>query len=125
MRAHGVPSFPDPSSGGGVEITPGSGLNPRSPAFRHAQEDCRRYLPKFPTPGTMSASQRRRAVVFAECMRAHGEPDFPDPTIGTATPLTTGRVLALRGMFFAISAGIDPKSPAFKQAAVRCGVNVP
>lgn len=125
MRAHGVPNFPDPGAGGGLQITPSSGVNPKSPAFQTAQQECKRYLPNFTAPGTMSASQRRHAVAFAECMRAHGQPDFPDPTIGTATPATTGRVLAVRGMFFAVGVGINPKSPAFRQAAARCGLNVP
>jgi hypothetical protein len=44
MREHGV-DFPDPrvSEDGGavVDIGPGSGLDPRSPAFRKAQEACR------------------------------------------------------------------------------------
>jgi hypothetical protein len=41
IRKHGVPNFPDPtflSSGGtSVDLT---GLNPQSPAFRHAQAAC-------------------------------------------------------------------------------------
>jgi hypothetical protein len=125
MRAHGVPNFPDPGPGGGLELTPGSGINPQSPSFQSAQRACRRYLPTFAHPGTMSAAERQRAVSFARCMRSHGEPDFPDPTLGAATPATTGRVLALRGMFFAIGPGIDPKSPAFRHAAGDCGVTGP
>ncbi|MBV8432156.1 MAG: hypothetical protein JO244_13395 [Solirubrobacterales bacterium] len=125
MRANGVPNFPDPGSGGDLEIGPGSGINPRSPAFQRAQQACRRYVPSFPVPGTMSAGQRRRALAFAECLRTHGQPDFPDPTIGTATPATTGRVLALQGMFFAVGPAINPKSPAFRQAAARCGLDLP
>ena len=47
MRAHGVPDFPDPqkTAGGGVVIsklddTPGSDLNPDSPAFQKASKAC-------------------------------------------------------------------------------------
>jgi hypothetical protein len=71
----------------------------------------------------MSASARRAAVKFAECMRAHGVPDFPDPS-DTPPPGVT-RVLALRGMVFALGPGIDPRSPAFAQAAPACGVTLP
>lgn len=124
MRANGVPNFPDPGSGGGLKITRGSKLDPESPAFQAAERACRRYLPSFPKPGTMSAAQRKRAFDFALCMRSHGEPDFPDPSVGTATPRTTGRVLVLRGMFFAIGPGIDPNSPAFRQAAGDCGLRI-
>ncbi|MGO9884120.1 MAG: hypothetical protein ACLPV4_14010, partial [Solirubrobacteraceae bacterium] len=32
MRSHGVPNFPDPSAGGGIHISAGSGINPVSPS---------------------------------------------------------------------------------------------
>jgi hypothetical protein len=47
MRSHGVPNFPDPQiqsgPGGGVGVRiggPGSNINPGSPAFKTAQQDC-------------------------------------------------------------------------------------
>ncbi len=47
MRSHGVPNFPDPQfqtgPGGGIGVRiggPGSGINPRSPAFQSAQKAC-------------------------------------------------------------------------------------
>jgi hypothetical protein len=43
MRKHGVPTFPDPTfSGGGAELhlTPSSGIDPNSPAFKSAQATC-------------------------------------------------------------------------------------
>jgi hypothetical protein len=39
MRAHGVPSFPDPSSSGAQAGLP-AGINPQSPAFRSAARVC-------------------------------------------------------------------------------------
>jgi hypothetical protein len=125
MRAHGVPNFPDPSPGGGVKLTPASGIDPQSPSFQAAQRDCKQYAPAQGGPPTMSATERQHAVVFAECMRSHGQPDFPDPTIGAVTPATTGRALALRGMFFAVGPAFNPKSPAFKHAASSCGLRLP
>jgi hypothetical protein len=46
MRAHGVPDFPDPSSGGGVQLQGGAGsdLNPNNPAFQAAQNACQSLL---------------------------------------------------------------------------------
>lgn len=47
MRAHGVPSFPDPQfSGGGVriQIGGGTGLDPNAPAFKSAQQACQSIL---------------------------------------------------------------------------------
>lgn len=125
MRAHGVPNFPDPSAGGAIDITPQSGINPQSPSFQAAQHACSRYAPLKGHLPKMSASERRKALRFAECMRAHGEPDFPDPTL--TTPKGATAVLVLRGMVFAFGPGaqLDPKSPAFKQAATACGVKPP
>jgi hypothetical protein len=123
MRAHGVPNFPDPGAGGGLQITPQSGINPQSPAFQSAQKACVKFAPKFGGPVQMTASERAAALRFAECMRANGESDFPDPTETAASGAT--RVLVLRGMVFALGPGIDPKSPAFRQAATRCGVIPP
>ena len=44
MRAHGVTNFPDPT-GRGIQITPGSGINPQSPAFQTAQKTCDHTCP--------------------------------------------------------------------------------
>lgn len=123
MRVHGAPSFPDPRPGGGIDITPGSGLDPQSPAFRAAEQACKRYAPTQRGPLTMSPNQRRRALGFAECMRKNGEPDFSDPTL--SPPSGAASVLALRGMVFALGPGVDPKAPAFKAAATRCGIRLP
>ena len=120
MRSHGVLSFPDPTPGGGISIPPGSA---RSPAFQAAQQACKRYAPFKGGPPTMSESERQAAFRFAACMRENGQSDFPDPTL--TPPAGTTRVLALRGMVFALGPGIDPKSPAFRQAATRCGVTPP
>jgi hypothetical protein len=124
MRAHGVPNFPDPSPNGATQIGgPRSGINPKSPSFQAAQKACGRFAPVLAGPVVMTESQRRAAVRFAECMRANGQPGFPDPTENAPNGAT--RVLVLRGMVFALGPGIDPKSPAFRQAATRCWVTPP
>lgn len=123
MRAHGVSNFPDPTPGRGIEIAPGSGLNPQSPAFQRAQSACRKYLPNKGEPPVTSAADRQRAVAFAKCMRTHGEPDFPDPLLSPPTGAT--RVLALHGLVFAVGPGLDPRSPAFRAAASQCGIALP
>ena len=48
MRSHGVPNFPDPQfQGGGARlmIGPNSGIDPNSPQFKQAQNDCKQDLP--------------------------------------------------------------------------------
>ena len=123
MRAHGVSNFPDPGAGGSIEIGPGSGINPRSPAFQAAQTACARYAPAKGGPTTMSASERRQALAFAKCVRAHGVPNFPDPTL--TAPSGAHFAIALRGMVFAFTSAFNPRSPAFRHAAGACGVPLP
>lgn len=125
MRAHGVSNFPDPTPGHGIQlsITPDSGINPRSPAFQSAQRSCQKLLPIKGTPGHVSAGDRRTALRFAECMRTHGEPDFPDPS--AASSRNHGPIVALGGMAFGVGPGLDPRSPKFRQAAEHCGIKLP
>jgi hypothetical protein len=119
MRANGVPSYPDPSSGPGPQTAP---INPQSPSFETAQKACQKYLPNDGQPQPMSEADRVKAVAFAGCMRTHGEPDFPDPVL---TPSGSGQYLSLRGMLFPVSSALNPRSPAFQQAASDCGVRLP
>ncbi len=84
MRANRVPAFPDPSAGGGgIHIGPGAAINPLSPAFRSAFIACEKQLPGGgPKTTALTESQKLRALKFAQCMRAHGVPNFPDPGSG-------------------------------------------
>jgi hypothetical protein len=40
MRAHGVPSFPDPGSAGSLQAPSLAGINTQSPAFKSAARAC-------------------------------------------------------------------------------------
>src|SRR5689334_20738005 len=83
MRAHGLPNFPDPTSGGGIQlrITPNSGINPFSPAFKAAQASCHKLLPGGgPFSGRPTAQDKAQMLQISQCMRQHGITDFPDPT---------------------------------------------
>jgi hypothetical protein len=49
MRAHGVPSFPDPTSTGDIGSDGAiSGMNQNSPAFQSAEETCSKFRPVPP-----------------------------------------------------------------------------
>ncbi len=119
MRSHGVPNFPDPGTGRSVNAAPGSGLDPAAPAFQSAQSTCNKLVPgggprSGPAPAP-SASDLHAALVWAECLRKHGVPDFPDPS-------TSGNQgLFFRGIVFAVRPGFNPQAPAFKQAQAACG----
>jgi hypothetical protein len=123
MRAHGVSNFPDPN-GQGIRITPAIA---QSPAFPAAQNACKQYLPNGGAPPTTAPGDRAAALRFSKCMRTHGVPDFPDPltTPPSSPPPGAVTILSLHGMAFELGAGIDPRSPAFQQAASDCGIRLP
>ena len=43
MQTHGVPNFPDPTSGGALQVP--QGVDPNSPTYQKAFGDCRSKLP--------------------------------------------------------------------------------
>jgi hypothetical protein len=122
MRSHGVPNFPDPGAGGGIEISAGSGINPKSPAFQSARNECFKFLPGGgPGRGPVSESRKLAMLRLAECMRSHGLSTFPDPT---STPPSPGSGFGIAfggpGSFIAVPQSLI-QSPAFRQAAAACG----
>ncbi len=136
MRSHGVSNFPDPStSGGGVQlsISPSSGINTEAPAFQAAQQSCQHLLPGGGHPSAHATAQAKaRLLRTSECMRAHGITDFPDPQTGSppSNRAAYSAVMGIDGAFLAIPSSINPRSPAFEQAAAACnfgprGVPVP
>jgi hypothetical protein len=121
MRSHGVPGFPDPSTtetpnGFGIDgynFNLPANLNTQSPAYQSANKACQPLI-----SGASGASHnfnvaraRRAALAHAECMRQHGVPNFPDPTVsGGAQGITVSSG----------GGGINPQSPAFQQAQKIC-----
>jgi hypothetical protein len=78
VRAHGVPHFPDPDATGNFNF----GVDVSAAVFTNAVNACKALQP----PGTLSSkrSTKQQAAVlrFAQCVREHGVPDFPDPVNG-------------------------------------------
>jgi hypothetical protein len=118
MRSHGVPNFPDPGAEGGANLE-GSGINQASPAFKAAQVSCEKELPNGQPSRTVIASFKAQLVAMAECMRAQGVTDFPDPTTGPPPSNPAGYAIAedLGGVTLAVPSPIGVNSPLFKQAA--------
>jgi hypothetical protein len=127
MRSHGVPNFPDPSSGGGLSINIGAGLNPASPAFKTAQSACSKLLPGGgPGAGPPSAQAKAQMLAVSECMRAHGVTGFPDPTTGPpASPSGYSQVIGRGDVFIAVPDTIDASSPVYRRAASACRFGIP
>ena len=85
MRRNGVSNFPDPSGSGGFTIDAianGSSLDTNSPTFTQAMSACRSLEPAGFEGGTRSSQQQAAALRFAQCVRANGVSDFPDPSAG-------------------------------------------
>jgi hypothetical protein len=114
MRSHGVPSFPDPTSSGGIPKETAQQLGVTISQFESAQSACVRLLPNGGSGPTAAELQQSWSDManFARCMRAHGVPSWPDPTRYTAHPE--------RPTFDLQPAGIDPSSPQFTTQIHEC-----
>ena len=95
VRSHGVPNFPDPPTGGGVAKASARQLGVSSATLQAAETACQHLIP---AAGGATAQEEQRCFVasdcspsvvrqllnvmlrFARCMRAHGQPNFPDPS---------------------------------------------
>jgi hypothetical protein len=85
MRNNGVSDFPDPGASGQFTIdgiANGSSLDTSTPAFTQAISACKDLEPAGFMGSTRSPQQMQAALEFAQCIRADGVPDFPDPTNG-------------------------------------------
>jgi hypothetical protein len=116
MRTHGVPNFPDPDSEGRIKITSGvrdgqkTGVDVNSPQFKKAQRACRKLQPSGGRPNRQEQAKEQEAMLkFAQCMRSHGVPNFPDPkfTPDGNTEMTIGK-------------DVNPDSPQFAAAKKAC-----
>jgi hypothetical protein len=82
MRSNGVSTFPDPNGSGKLTIEAvanGSSLDTSSPAFKQALSACKTLEPAGFTGGKRSSQQQQAGLRFAQCIRANGVEDFPDP----------------------------------------------
>src|SRR6266487_6258854 len=119
MRAHGVPDFPDPDNNGDFYLgdnqqgggSRGSGSNSVSSQETAADHGCHHLLAAGPQ---LNAAQEQHAlgqlVKYAQCMRAHGVPNFGDPHT------TNGGIGVSSGIGFDMT-GIDIHSPQFQSAS--------
>ena len=121
MRSHGVPSFPDPTTGpegpnsfgiDGYIFNLPANLDTQSPAYETANQNCQKLIQNagggfHPLP----EKAREAAFAHARCMRAQGVPNFPDPVVSTSD----GGISVRSG-----GPGMNPQSPAFQHAQKVC-----
>jgi hypothetical protein len=121
MRKHGVANFPDPDSRGGIKITfsrtadgKTTGVDTNSPQFAKAQQACHGLLPNGGRPSAAAQQKEvQQALKFAQCMRSHGVPKFPDPEVSGG------------GIKQTIGPSVNPGSPQFQAAQQACQKLVP
>ena len=101
MRSKGVPNYPDPGSSGQVPKGDAQHFGVSSTQYQSAQQACRRLLPtggsvqardhqcmqNSDCPQALVQQMLRADLKLARCMRAHGVPDFPDPTTDSGGPI--------------------------------------
>jgi len=88
MRRHGEPDYPDPTVGPNGEPTEhlssssNPALDPSTPQFQAAERTClAKQPPESPVLKQATAADQHQELRFAACMRTHGVPKFPDPTM--------------------------------------------
>ncbi len=117
MRSHGVPEYPGPDSSGQMpKITSGQQVGVSDSRLTVAQGACQALWPYQAPTQAQQRQQLTDDVKFAQCMRSHGVPNFPDPTS------SDGRVE------FVISVsrdGFDPHSPQIIAKAHECQYVLP
>ncbi len=102
LRTHGVPNFPDPNAQGDF---PAFDAGVSKQISLAADRACRHFISGG---STATPQQRQQKLEFglkvSQCLRAHGFPDFPDPTAsGLQAP-----------------PDIDTRSPQFQAAETTC-----
>jgi hypothetical protein len=105
-RVHAVARFPDPTvqnGSVGFSITAGDGVDQNSPQYQSARQACS----SLRGGGTANSGSGNLAkeLKFAQCMRSHGVPDFPDPN---------------KNGGFSGTSTINPASPTFQNAQSTC-----
>jgi hypothetical protein len=112
IRSHGVRNFPDPvqtpDRGYGYRTV---GIDPNSASFQGALQACKALPSPWNSSGQqLSAAQQQAWLNWAQCIRAHGVPDFPDPTF-------SGREVH--------DSGVGSNSPQLQQAMDACKSQTP
>lgn len=107
-RAHGDAGFPDPvydPSDGRWHFAVSPATAPQS-----TQQACQHLFPSANVSPPVPQAQFQQLVRFAQCLRQHGMPTWPDPNPDGAFPLPP---LLL------------PKTPAYVQASRACQRYIP
>jgi hypothetical protein len=95
VRDHGVPNYPDMVDlGGRLGLPDGPGAEEAARALKQnkaVQDACKPILDRLPASAQKAAAptqeEMRKLLQYAECMRANGVPEWPDPTADGEFPI--------------------------------------
>ena len=130
MRSNGVPNFPDPPSSGGIPKASSQQLGVSSSQLQAAQTACQDLYPNSggsggaltkdslgqceetgDCPQALVQQAMTALRTYARCMRSHGVPNWPDPTIDSEG----------RPVFNVSAHGLDPHhSPQINTRVGEC-----
>jgi hypothetical protein len=111
MRAHGIKNFPDPNAQGQIALNagPGTGIDPRAPQYQAADKACKSLMPASPLSPAQQAQIKAANLKYAQCMRAHGIADFPDPNGQGQIQIQVKP-----------GSDLDPNNPRYQAASKAC-----
>ncbi len=114
MRSHGLPDWPDPTSGGEFDKSKLRQLSYSVSQVRSVEDGACNHLLVAPSNGpTITLVDRADYLKAAACMRSHGFADFPDPKFASNNVQTD------------IPSSINQDSSTFKNAASTCTKLIP
>ena len=118
MRAHGLPNWPDPISGGVFDKAKLRATGYSAEQTRAVEDGpCKSTLPTgspSPSPSpTISVQQQQDYLNAVACMRSHGFTNFPEPAFAG------GHVTLVP------PSGVDTNSTVFTQAQHTCQQLIP
>jgi len=87
MRSHGVADYPGPTNGQLPKIFSGQQVGVSDSRLSTAQKACQALWPYQGLTQAQLQQQLTQDVKFAQCMRSHGLPGFPDPTAQDGRPV--------------------------------------
>jgi hypothetical protein len=128
MRSHGVPNFPDPNANGKPLAVDAQQLGVSDSLYLAAERACQHLLPTTGSlqqlthqcllfgdcPQTLVRQLLTVERTYAQCLRSHGLPNWPDPTISPKGG---------RPVFDLTAAGIDTHvtdSSQFRSKDLEC-----
>jgi hypothetical protein len=124
IRNNGVSAFPDPDASGKLtidEVANGSSIDPSAPAFKQALGACKDLEPSGFTGHERTPQEQQAALKFAQCVRANGVPDFPDPS-PDGPLIDTNRIPSLAGKDPRTDPGLNASKDKCRAFAAAAGV---